>query len=427
MKRLLGSSYDEFLRSYSLSPSRALAVNRNKISVEKFAKLFPYSTRPVPYADEGLYFDTDVKLGRTPLHHAGAFYLQEPSAMLPVAAAEIPRDATVLDLCAAPGGKSIMLAKRLGEGFLVSNEINSARARVLYSNVERMGLKNVAITNNAPRDFSKFKRCFDVVLVDAPCSGEGMFRKDAEAIRQWSEASVKGCALRQSEILEDIADCVKPGGLLIYSTCTFSEEENEGVVLNFLKSHGEYSTEECNSIVKPYVVESTSRFYRAYPHISGGEGQFFALLRRSRAQSMAGCGRASVKANKSAKTNAAKAFLDSVGVMTEIILDGNRAYTGFPMELSGLRTLTSGVYLGETEKNLFRPSHYFFTAFGNEMNSKFSPSREALDRYLRGEELACDNSNGYVAVIYEGMTLGGGKAVDGRLKNLYPKGLRNFK
>ena len=157
MNRLLGAEYEAFLQSYDSVPSRALTVNTEKLSVEKFHTLFPQKTAPIPYVEEGLYVDSEERLGRTPLHHAGAFYLQEPSAMIPVASAEIPSDASVLDLCAAPGGKSIMLAKRLSEGYLISNEINLSRAKILYSNVERMGLKNVAVTNNMPKDFIKYK------------------------------------------------------------------------------------------------------------------------------------------------------------------------------------------------------------------------------------------------------------------------------
>ncbi|MBQ4049067.1 MAG: RsmF rRNA methyltransferase first C-terminal domain-containing protein [Clostridia bacterium] len=424
MKRLLGEEYEAFLQSYDSTPSRALTVNTNKISVENFRDIFPQKTTPIPYAEEGLYFEGEERLGRTPLHHAGAFYLQEPSAMIPVAAAQIPSDAVALDLCAAPGGKSIMLAKRLKNGCLVSNEINLSRAKILYSNIERMGLKNVAVTNNAPKDFAKYKQTFDVILVDAPCSGEGMFRKDEDAVRMWSEASVRGCAQRQTEILDSIVDCLKPGGLIIYSTCTFSQEENEGVVTGFLGKYPDFVLEKPTDEVIKITAESKDSPYmrRAYPHTCGGEGQFVALLRKSGERMPS-----RLIDVKTASAKTVSAFLKSIDLEIKYKMDGDRAETGIPLDLRGLRVVANGVYLGNTEKNFFKPSHHFFTAYGGNMKNKFLLNIGDTEKYLRGEELICDNNNGYCAVICEGLTLGGGKVSEGRLKNLYPKGLRNFK
>jgi len=366
----------------------------------------------------------------------GAFYLQEPSAMLPVSAANIPENAMALDLCAAPGGKSIMLAKRLKNGHLISNEINFSRAKILYSNIERMGLKNVAITNNAPKDFTKFNEYFDVILVDAPCSGEGMFRKDEEAVAMWSQSSVKGCASRQVEILDCIAGCVKSGGLLIYSTCTFSKEENEDVVEQFLNKYPEYYLEQPNCVIDSFTTDGICmpKCRRAYPHISGGEGQFFALLRKrcndfehTLCQNRVKVNDKNQKNKQVEKNNIVKNFLNSVGIELKTKTENGKVYSGFPADLNGLRVVSDGVHIGDIDGKIFKPSHYFFTAYGLELKNKFDLNEQQVERYLRGEEFDFDGNNGYYAVTYSGLTLGGGKVSEGRLRNLYPKGLRNFK
>ena len=237
MQNILGRDYEKFLSSLNEREVKSIFVNNNKISVKNFKNVVNFSISPINYEKNGFYVDNE-KRGKHPLHHAGAFYIQEPSAMFTVNAYKFRGNEKVLDMCAAPGGKTIQIANRLNGGVLVSNEINAARCKVLYSNVERMGLKNVIITNDLPKNLAKaYANTFDVCLVDAPCSGEGMFRRGEDVVSEWNENLPKMCSVRQLEILESANKCLKQHGTLIYSTCTYSYEENEGVITEFLKRH----------------------------------------------------------------------------------------------------------------------------------------------------------------------------------------------
>jgi len=234
MRQLLGEEFEDFNKSLSLPSQKSLYVNESKISIEKFKDIVDFSIEPIWYEKAGFYID-DTKRGRHPLHHAGAFYLQEPSAMFTVNAYKFKGNEKVLDMCAAPGGKSIQIANRIPNGVLVSNEFVSSRSQVLFSNIERMGLKNVIITNDKPANLANaYENVFDVCLVDAPCSGEGMFRKSDDVITHWNSNLPSMCAVSQKEILISADKTLKQGGVLIYSTCTYSLEENEEIV-NWLK------------------------------------------------------------------------------------------------------------------------------------------------------------------------------------------------
>ena len=227
MKSILGEDYAQFLASLEEPSVKSIYVNENKISVENFLKIIDFSTEQISYEKAGFYVDNDKK-GRHPLHHAGAFYMQEPSAMFTINALKFKGDEKVLDMCAAPGGKSIQIANRIPNGVLVSNEIVKSRSEILFSNIERMGLRNVIISNDTPENIGNaYGNCFDVCVVDAPCSGEGMFRKGADITAQWNENLDEMCAIRQLEILSHADKTLKQGGYLIYSTCTYSIKENE--------------------------------------------------------------------------------------------------------------------------------------------------------------------------------------------------------
>ncbi|MCI8599907.1 MAG: RsmB/NOP family class I SAM-dependent RNA methyltransferase, partial [Lachnospiraceae bacterium] len=243
MQKLLGEEYGQFLESYQREPLQALRVNTLKMPVEEFQSISPFSLRPVPWASEGFYYEKVDRPGKHPYHEAGLYYIQEPSAMA-VGALALPKPGErVLDLCAAPGGKTTHLASAMkGQGLLISNEIHSARAKILSTNVERMGIPNAIVTNETPESLAgRFPGFFDRIVVDAPCSGEGMFQKEEQAILQWSPENVSMCAGRQQAILEEAAKMLRPGGSLVYSTCTFAPEENEGTVSTFLKKHSEFS------------------------------------------------------------------------------------------------------------------------------------------------------------------------------------------
>ena len=236
MKGLLGAEYEDFLAGYEKERHQALRVNPAKISAEEFARISPFTLEPVPWAKNGFYYGTEDRPGRHPWHEAGVYYIQEPSAMSVAELAGVQPEDRVLDLCAAPGGKSTQLAAAMeGRGLLISNEIHPARAKILSSNIERMGILNAVVTNEAPERLAPhFPAFFDRIVVDAPCSGEGMFRKEEQAVSQWSQDNVDLCAKRQQDILEEAAKMLRPGGVLVYSTCTFAPEEDEESIVRFL-------------------------------------------------------------------------------------------------------------------------------------------------------------------------------------------------
>ena len=242
MKYILTDEYDEFIRSYNYERKQGIRVNTLKISRERFMGICPFDLlKPVQWEDKGFYIK-EQKPGKHPYHSAGLYYIQEPSAMSPAAILGIKPGDKVLDLCAAPGGKSTQAAAYLnGTGILVSNEIDPKRARILSENIERMGVKNAVVVNNSPQELEKyFPAYFDKIIVDAPCSGEGMFKKEESAVEDWSAENVYGCSIRQKSILESAAKMLKPGGKIVYSTCTFSLDENEKVIDRFLKAHKEF-------------------------------------------------------------------------------------------------------------------------------------------------------------------------------------------
>jgi len=275
MKSILTYGFDDFLKSLNNPIVKSIYVNENKISVQDFKKIVDFEISPVVYEKAGFYVE-DGKKGRHPLHHAGAFYMQEPSAMFTINSLQFNGDEKVLDMCAAPGGKSIQIANRIPNGVLVSNEIVKSRCEILYSNIERMGFKNVIIANDSPENIAEaYGNCFDVCVVDAPCSGEGMFRRGEDVSNQWNENLDEMCAIRQLDILSQADKTLKQGGKLIYSTCTYSKKENEDVVSEFMNKYGyeliniEYP--HSKGIDMPQAV-------RLYPHENKGEGQFVALL-----------------------------------------------------------------------------------------------------------------------------------------------------
>ncbi|MBR2956919.1 MAG: RsmB/NOP family class I SAM-dependent RNA methyltransferase, partial [Clostridia bacterium] len=235
MKKILGEEYETFEKAMHEPCVKAYRVNTDKISLEDFEKINIFGRKKIPYVETGYYLEYD-KVGNHPYHHAGMIYVQDPGAMATAECVEIQPDWHILDMCAAPGGKSTQLKNKLGEnGVLVSNEIIASRCKILTGNVERLGLKNTVTTCMDTKKLAKtFPKTFDLVMVDAPCSGEGMFRKDDIAIDEWSEDNVKMCAQRQSGILENAAVCVKNGGYIVYATCTYSLEENEMTVDEFL-------------------------------------------------------------------------------------------------------------------------------------------------------------------------------------------------
>ena len=437
MQLLLADEYPLYLKSLEEPPVRAFRVNTDKISIEEFKKLDIFSCGQIPYCENGFYLDYE-KIGNHPYHHAGMIYVQEPAAMAPAECIDINPDWKILDMCAAPGGKSSQLKNKLGKnGILVSNEIIPSRCKILTGNIERLGLTDTITTcMDTNRLCSTFIDTFDMIMVDAPCSGEGMFRKDENAITEWSEENVKKCAIRQAEILDNASKALKSGGYIVYATCTFSLEENEMTVDSFLQRHTEFEILPVKKSVKICTADGikfdgckcenihfTRRFY---PHKAKGEGQFMAVLHHKGEKSN----------DRAIKRKAEKIdpiitdFLDNV--LTEYkpekvtIYKGNPVYLTPDITISNGTAFACGITIGEVKKNYLLPHHQFFMGMGKYFKRKIelSPNSPEITKYLSGEEFNTDCKNGWAVVTVNGCTLGGVKVVNGVAKNHYPKGLR---
>lgn len=430
MKSLLSDEFDEFLKFYNSDDFiKGLRVNTLKCSPEKLCSLLDFELKKTPFCDEGFYIPSDVKsIGNNPLHHAGAFYVQEPSATSAVTMLDVREGDYVLDLCAAPGGKSTQIVAKLnGTGLLWSNEIVRSRANILLSNIERMGISNAVVSNCRPDELCKrLENRFDRILVDAPCSGEGMFRKN-DAEREWSIEHVKSCAARQLLILNSAKDALKNGGYMVYSTCTFSKEENEGVISRFLAENPDFELVDSGVTFGRPTLDYARRIFP----MDGGEGHFAAKLHKK--------GEPYSNYNIPKKNNKIDSkifdFYDSIfidrpfGENIEVIKDKIIVLPqNYNFDVKGLQILRAGVILGEIVKNRIEPHHSAFTAAKKE-NCKsavdFDVNSKGIAAYLHGEEIAVPQDvKGYTAVCVNGITTGFGKASNSRLKNKYPKGLR---
>lgn len=468
MKAFLGNEWDDFLYSYDNNRFQALRFNTLKVqSPEERMRILKVlgisSDKRVSWANEAYYFDENVRPGKHPYHEMGLYYIQEPSAMSAAALLAPKPGMRVLDLCAAPGGKSTQLATYLGDsGLLVSNEINTQRSRILSQNIERMGIKNAIVTNEDSFVLaSHFPGFFNAIQVDAPCSGEGMFRKLPEAIEQWSMENVAICAARQKEILDNAAVMLKPGGVIVYSTCTFSKEENENVIEYFLERHPDFTLEEME---------------RFWPHKVDGEGHFVAkLVRRGSVNELGAdydvcedsCNKVEdtglkadrkTKKNKNSKNrkNETKPALtkENMKLLTEfldetisedmaawiknsrLVMFGEQLYRLPDMEvdIKGLKVQRAGLHIGEFKKQRFEPSHSLALAL------KLSEAKNVVkltwddpqttgffngQSVMLSDEQTAECKKGWALVCVDGYTAGWGKVNGTQVKNHYPKGLRN--
>lgn len=447
---MLGGEFSDFMACMDQPHERGIRINTLKFDLADIDAL-GLNVEPCPFAPSGFYLrSADGGIGNSPWHHAGAFYSQEPSAMSAVTVLDPQPGERVLDLCAAPGGKSTQIAAALaGEGLLWSNEYVKKRAQILLSNIERMGVRNAVISNARPDVLAqKLGGFFDKVLVDAPCSGEGMFRRDEVAVSEWTPEHSAACAVRQLAILESAAPCVKEGGVLVYSTCTFSFCENEDVVSAFLECHPEFSIEDCGVNFGRAGFNRSGQFdltrsRRIFP-MDGGEGHFVARLRRSGEDfgaNFANYANSSqnTKPNDSEK-RAAALFEDCFNrePYSTVRQIGDCCYLlpesmeELP-DLRGLGVLRGGVLLGEVMRGRIEPAHALFMAARPEECRQivsFSPDSTELAKFLHGEEIDLPpeyrDCRGYTAVACGNTVTGFGKSSGGRLKNRYPKGLRTF-
>ena len=431
LERQLGAEFPEYLRS--LERPRAVALRLNPLKTEDFPEL-PFMGDPVPWAEYGYYYDPEARPGLHVWHEAGLYYLQEASAMAPVTLLDPQPGEIVCDLCAAPGGKSTQIAAKLkGRGLLVCNEINPKRARILSRNIERMGIANALVLNHHPSELERgFTGCFDRVLVDAPCSGEGMFRKEEAAITDWSPETVAMCARRQQEILTTAARLLRPGGRLVYSTCTFAPEEDEGAVNQFLRSHPEFTIEAVDapslSPGRPDLVEDPvpglEHTFRLWPHHQKGEGHYAAVLRKS------GCGESAMEPAKAEKLPGEwDSFAKELGIRLpqgKPIRFGSSLFWAPPElpSLKGLKVLRPGLELGECKKGRFEPAHALALWLKDCANMAHFPAGSGeIARYLHGDVIP-SGQKGWCLVTAGGLSIGWGKGDGSVLKNHYPKGLR---
>lgn len=419
MEAQLGPEYPAFLES--LERPRAVALRFNPMKGER--PVLPFVGAPVPWEPEGFYYDPETRPGLHVYHEAGVYYLQEASAMAPVALLDPKPGERVCDLCAAPGGKTTQIAGRmLGQGFLVCNEINPKRAKILSRNIERMGVANALVTNEHPETLaSRFPGFFDQVLVDAPCSGEGMFRKEEAAVTDWSQETVQMCARRQREILDSAARLVRPGGRLVYSTCTFAPEEDEETVAAFLKAHPEFTPE---PVEAPWFVPGENASYRMWPHKLLGEGHFAAVLRKTQGESGEVPACPGGKCPKAWESFAKE--LDITLPEGKAVSFGQSLYwapTELP-ELNRLKVLRPGLELGTERKGRFEPAHALALWLKTcAVAESFPPESPEMKAYLHGDVVP-SGKKGWCLVQAGGYAIGWGKGDGSVLKNHYPKGLR---
>ena len=419
MEQQLGDEYPAFLQSF-FRP-RAVALRGNPLKGELPA--LPFLQMPVPWEPAGYYYDLQSRPGLHPYHEAGVYYLQEASAMAPVVLLDPQPGEWVCDLCAAPGGKTTQIAGRMqGKGMLLCNEINPKRAKILSRNIERMGVCNALVTNEHPKKLAeRLKGCFDRVLVDAPCSGEGMFRKEEAAVTDWSEEIVQMCANRQQEILETAAELVRSGGRLVYSTCTFANQENEQVIESFLKGHGDFIAEKVEA---PWFAAGGDGMYRMWPHKLLGEGHFAAVLRRIEGSD----GDAAVQKEE----RLAQEWVDFAKQLQITLPEGAPLTFGQSLywmpknmpALQGLKVERPGLELGVVKKGRFEPAHALALWLRDcACVQDFGADSPQIRDYLHGDVVA-SKQKGWCLVTVDGFSLGWGKGDGIVLKNHYPKGLR---
>ena len=428
MKALLGEEYDDYIASFEEGRFYGLRANTLKISPDALQEKGVFTLNNVPWCEPGFYYEGEERPAKHPYYHAGLYYLQEPSAMSPAATLPIEEGDVVLDLCAAPGGKTTQLAARLnGTGLLVANDISAGRAKTLLKNVELMGISNAIVMSETPDKIAnRLPAFFDKILVDAPCSGEGMFRKEPDMVKSWDAKMLEFCQTEQAKILEACAPMLKEGGMLLYSTCTFSPEENEKSIGDFLETHSEFELVEIpkeNGFVKGLApFEACARLY---PHKLQGEGHFLALLRKKESD-----GAKNVPAEDGKWTKQMDAFADfAKDVLKEmpkgiykIYGDGLYLLPEGTPKLDKLRVLRTGWMLGTLKKDRFEPSQAFAMGLKKDEVKNvvdFPLEDERVIRYLKGETVEGEGKDGWTLVCVDGFPLGWAKMQKGRLKNKY--------
>lgn len=445
MKGLLGEEeYQEYLKSFEQKNVRGLRVNTLKISPEEFEKISPFSLKKIPWTENGYYYEDDVQPAKHPYYYAGLYYIQEPSAMTPAQLLPVEPGDCVLDVCAAPGGKSTELAAKLkGKGVLVSNDISNSRAKALLKNIELMGVKNAYVVSEIPEKLvAKFAGYFDKILIDAPCSGEGMFRKEPSMVKSWEEHGVEFFEKLQKGIIDSAVKMLKPGGKILYSTCTFSPEEDEGSMKYLLSKNEDFTIERPQKVWHEFAPghpewvdgpEELKDCIRLWPHKLQGEGHFISLLSKQ--------GEEGRKANflgkkKFVMPEEAAEFFSHVTMELPLencvqVKEKLFCLPDADIDMKGYRVLRSGLYLGDLKKNRFEPSQSLAMALKIEeydQTVNFSSNDINVRKYLKGEtlEFSDNDATGLFLICVDGFPLGWAKANKGKLKNKYHSGWRMF-
>ena len=452
MKEMLGEDFDAFLQAYEQPRTYGLRVNTAKITCEEFEQIVPFDVQKIPWVPNGYFYSEDVRPSRCPLYQAGLYYLQEPSAMTPASRIQVDPGEYVLDMCAAPGGKATALGAALkGQGLLVANDISTSRARALLRNLELFGIPNLFVANEKPEKLVKnFPEFFHKIILDAPCSGEGMFRKEEALAKDWTPEKSQELSRIQKALALNAADMLQPGGQMLYSTCTFAPGEDEEVIAWLLKERPELSLVP----MEPYEGFSCgvpawgdgnpelAKCVRIFPHKMDGEGHFLALLQKD------GHSGPSAFSTKAAPLSPAirkylEEFFKEIGLRTlggqpldwnRMEIRADKVYYLPPVSCNfrGITFLRNGLYLGDLKKNRFEPSQPFaLTLRKGEAEAVISLSVDdsRLERYLKGETLIIEpeeaaHTKGWHLLCVEGYPLGFGKLVGQTLKNKYPAGWR---
>lgn len=457
MKEMLGDDYDAFLKSYENPRTYGLRVNTAKLSCQEFEALSPFKLQPIPWISNGYFYNEESRPARCPYYQAGLYYLQEPSAMTPASRLPIEPGDFVLDLCAAPGGKATALGAALNDtGFLLANDISTSRARALLRNLELFGIKNMLVTDEKPAKLAqRFPSFFNKILLDAPCSGEGMFRKEEALARDWTPEKSAELSDIQKDLVLKAADMLRPGGMLLYSTCTFAPCEDEEVVAYLLSERPDMELIEMPgyeglSAGRPKFAGAAAAFdseelrkcVRIFPHKMDGEGHFLALFRK-KGDSLPPVFRSLEKGPDKNTRKWLDEFFAEIGLKTlggqefdwnrvEVRKDKVYYQLPFPLDLRGISFLRNGLYLGDLKKNRFEPSQPLALALHKgdiEATISLSVSDERITRYLKGETLNIEpdeaaHKKGWHLLCADGYPVGFGKLVNGILKNKYPAGWR---
>ena len=430
IKELFKDEYDDYIESLSHRHMNGLRVNTNKISVEDFLSICPFKLERIPWTDDGFYFNEEDRPSKHPYYYAGLYYIQEPSAMLPAQSLPIEENDVVLDACAAPGGKSLKLANKLNNtGLLLSNDISVSRAQILLSNIEKQGIKNSFVIAEDLSKLDRFNNTFDKILLDAPCSGQGMFRKEVDLIKSYIDKGSDYYTPIQKQLICKALDMLKDGGKMVYSTCTFSMKENEEVIEYALEKYPDVQVlpiKKCEGFVSG-LTNNTKNCVRLYPHHINGEGHFVALLSKgNNKQSNSVDIKKIEKPNNSFFNNLNLEFYNGSFIQRE-----NKLYfePNNDLDLKGLRVLRSGLYLGEYKRDKFEPSISLALSLkANEYKNiiSFSVDDDRVIKYLKCETLNVSdfNSEGYALVCVNNYPLGFGIVNNGTLKNKYPANYR---